>query len=103
MNCWLQHKDFDKFVTDKWANSHFEGSSSYVLKEKLKSLKTVLKEWNKGERDAFEEGHALKHRELFEIFRKLSRMQDSFIFQRSRLRWLQQGDSNSIFSTLGVK
>lgn len=120
LNCWFLHKEFNKFVTDKWETIRVDGCHSYVLKEKLKLLKCALKDWNKnsfrnihdkitaavaeikilddkGELGSFLEGDVLKMRELFEEFWKLSRMNDSLQFQKSRLRWLQLGDSSSSF------
>lgn len=43
---WLQHPDFLSLVADNW-NSGMEGNSQFVLAQKLKSLKQILKVWNK--------------------------------------------------------
>lgn len=90
---------------------NFTGFDSFVLKEKLKELKQVLKGWNKssfgnievniqnaiseikvlddkGESCSFSEGDILLRRVLFEKFWNFSRMRDTFVYQRSRLRWL---------------
>lgn len=46
-NCWLEHKDFVKFVQDNWSSFQVEGRDYYVLKEKLKMLKEKLRRWNR--------------------------------------------------------
>lgn len=103
MNCWLQHNDFDKLVTDSWLYFLIEGSNSFVHKEKLKLLKVKMRKWNKvyfgnlddkisnavtgikllddkGKNGFLEEGDVLKRKELFEDFWRLSMMQDSFMY-----------------------
>lgn len=98
LNCWLDHKDFEKFLSEKWADLEVDGSRCFILKEKLKRLKGELKSWNKEtfgkiedniqkavleiktlddrvERGSFMEGHILNRKQLFESFWKLSRMQ----------------------------
>ncbi|CAL0307918.1 unnamed protein product [Lupinus luteus] len=46
-NCWFSDPTFSKFVNDSWNELRVQGRGSYVLKEKLKLLKGVLKVWNK--------------------------------------------------------
>jgi len=44
---WQKDSRFKDFVRLKWDNFDVQGSGIYVLKEKLKKLKTKLKIWNK--------------------------------------------------------
>lgn len=120
LNCWLDNKEFQKLFKEKWEALNISGWDSFVAKEKLKSLKKEMKEWNKSsfgdidnrikaateeikllddkaESSSFSEGDIMKRRELFESFWRLSRWKDSIAIQKSRVRWLQLGDSNSIF------
>lgn len=52
---------------------------------------------DKAEQGTFSEADVLKRKEFFEEFWKLSRMKESFTYQKSRLHWLKVGDSNSAF------
>lgn len=46
LNCWFQDKRFHKVVKEAWLNQNVAGWGVYVLKEKLKGIKEVLKIWN---------------------------------------------------------
>ncbi|WJX34031.1 hypothetical protein P8452_22182 [Trifolium repens] len=46
-NCWINHPGFFDFVKTTWENLEFHGNKAFVLKEKLKSLKLSLKQWNR--------------------------------------------------------
>lgn len=101
------HKDFQKFMAEKWGTSEVQGWGAFVVKEKLKLLKTEIKEWNvhtfgnmeenisksiegirlvdvKGEGEDLSESDLLSRREHMESFWKYSRMKDAFNFQCSR-------------------
>src|ERR1044072_125652 len=47
LNCWFQDRRFDKFVQESFEGIQIHGRGAYVLKEKLKRLKGLLKGWNK--------------------------------------------------------
>lgn len=47
LDCWFDHPEFSNFVKEKWNSMSISGRACFVLKEKLKSLKADLKEWNK--------------------------------------------------------
>jgi hypothetical protein len=90
----------------------------YILKEKLKGLKTHIKEWNKetyGEVDVklsnlisdiknldirsevsgLSEGDVVLRKNLFAQFWHLKTNKESVLSQRSRIRWLKYGNENS--------
>lgn len=48
-NFWLQNKKFKGVVEEAWRNQIVSGWMSFVLKEKLKGLKSIIKVWNKEE------------------------------------------------------
>ncbi|XP_068500940.1 uncharacterized protein [Phaseolus vulgaris] len=47
LDIWQEHKEFDNFVKDKLGSYLVQGNEIFVLKEKLKMLKSDLKGWNK--------------------------------------------------------
>lgn len=74
---WLKSEDFVDEVKEWWTLHSFQGSSSYVLKHKLKALKADFKSWND---EAFENVGRQKKLHLdelciFEVI-KVNRMQD---------------------------
>lgn len=46
-NCWLEHKEFMRFVKECWNTFKVEGRASHIAKEKLKMLQEKLKWWNR--------------------------------------------------------
>jgi mannosylglycoprotein endo-beta-mannosidase len=42
-NYWLQHKDFKNIVVQAWREHHCEGWMGFILKERLKCIKGVIK------------------------------------------------------------
>lgn len=51
LNCWFHDPRFKAFVEASWSTIHVSGWGAFVLKEKLKALKLMLKTWNKEEFD----------------------------------------------------
>jgi hypothetical protein len=118
-NCWLDHPGFLEFVKGTWENMDIHGNKAFVLKEKLKSLKISLKAWNHdvfglvdlnidntvkklneveellddGDRDP----STLNTKELVKKFWEQIHAKESLLRQKSRLKWIQEGDSNSHF------
>ncbi|KAL6566436.1 hypothetical protein OROGR_002051 [Orobanche gracilis] len=117
-NCWFMDPSFKNFVTKEWEMLDVQGWGIYVLKEKLKRLKEKLKEWNRDhcgmldkkiseqmdivnvvdEKVNFEEltdEDVTRRREASAELWKRAKQKDSLMSQKSRLRWLKDGDSNS--------
>ena len=46
-NMWIKEEGFKDLIREWWQSFEFRGTSSYVLMEKIKPLKSKLKVWNK--------------------------------------------------------
>ncbi|WJX66218.1 hypothetical protein P8452_50797 [Trifolium repens] len=125
-NFWLNNKAFPKLVEEAWNSFQVCGSKGFVLKEKLKLLKGTIRQWNKDiygnvdhkiekitedietlelkcENVGLEEAELLARKEKFDILWMLLKSKDSMEFQKSRSRWLREGDANSRFFHACVK
>ncbi|XVE56937.1 hypothetical protein DITRI_Ditri04bG0050900 [Diplodiscus trichospermus] len=117
-NFWANHPEFLGVVGNSW-KEHIEGDPMVVLHKKLKRLKTNLKEFNKKYFAGLPDKVQSKRRELEAIqVENLNRQpsadddiqnekslskelhdhlaaEESFYRQKSRVNWLQEGDSNT--------
>ncbi|WJX57524.1 hypothetical protein P8452_43075 [Trifolium repens] len=105
-------------VEEFWRSLNVEGWMGYVLKEKLKLLKAIIKEWNKveygkmedniknliscirekdirGEQGLLNTSEVEERKKLFGDLWRLLKSKDVLAVQRSRAKWLKEGDTNS--------
>ncbi|KAL6190669.1 hypothetical protein ACLB2K_037063 [Fragaria x ananassa] len=117
---WLEHKDFHAFVKLCWGSSATYGCPLTTLQHKLRVLRKALRSWNwevfgdvnRRVDHALAELEALqlsiansggsevdfaKEMELQANLTDSLRVQESFLQEKSRLRWLTEGDRNSSF------
>jgi len=120
LKCWADLPGYESYVRKKWASYNIEGWGAYVLKEKLKLLKGILKEWHqnhsqnlesmcgllkermsildiKGETTALAEEEVVEIHDLAINLHSLSRIQTSVCWQQTRLKRLKEGDANTKF------
>lgn len=45
-NCWLNHPDFGNLVVEHWSKQVGSGWKAIALKDKLKTLRSVIRSWN---------------------------------------------------------
>jgi len=126
LDIWQEHKEFDKFVKDKWGNYLVQGYEILVLKEKLKMLKSDLKGWNKDvfgytdklkmdilnkiqeldrrdDEDELDEDKIRERRELLSQLQDINMRNESLLQQKSRALWFKKGDSNSKYYHASIK
>ncbi|CAK8578049.1 unnamed protein product [Lathyrus sativus] len=121
-NCWLSHKDFIPFVKKSWCSYHVSGSHCNILIKKFSVLKSDIRNWNRNvfgwldlkiEKNVsnlnslemnidlisssnLAELNKDRLRAQEEMWKNL-RIKESMLAQKSRLKWLQDGDHNSKF------
>ena len=118
MDWWLQEKSFQNLVVHSWSNYHLSGWGGFALKQKLKLIKTHIRQWSlqnggvtsakiqnlKKDLNALEAGVNGSNMSQAEMELKKSLQEqlwaaatayESMMRQKSRVKWIKEGDSNS--------
>ncbi|XP_045791549.1 uncharacterized protein LOC123886261 [Trifolium pratense] len=125
INGWLDHPDFISFVESSWKSFVVHGKKAYVLKEKFKLLKESLRKWNReifgfldlniektvkdindieGLLGGDDMDVELTRREgLNKDFWRQLHLKESLLKQKSRTRWVKEGDSNTRYFHESIK
>ncbi|XP_042485772.1 uncharacterized protein LOC122066016 [Macadamia integrifolia] len=124
-NFWMEDDSFHSVVKQAWSQ-HVGGCPIYILAQKLKVVKGVLKAWAKERFPNLNEEvkkatSGLKRvQDIIEIsgmsdalfneeadaktaLLNASKMQEKLWFEKAKLRWLKEGDRNTKFLHLSVK
>jgi hypothetical protein len=118
LKCWQDVPGYKQFVIEKWTSFQIEGWGGFVLQEKLKLIKSALKDWHsvhtqnipgrihslkgklsvlddKGQDGELTTDEQEEMRGITNDIHSLSRVHTSISWQQSRLHWLKDGDANS--------
>ncbi|KAG7588439.1 Reverse transcriptase domain [Arabidopsis suecica] len=115
----MQHRDFIPRVSEFWKDTIVDGTAMFCFSKKLKLLKRVIKDLNKEHFSDLEirvkEAHSRLTQSqynllanpspiLAELEKKahkdwltLAMAEEKFLFQRSRVKWVDSGDCNSSY------
>jgi hypothetical protein len=86
-NFLLLNKDFKEVVSKAWENQHFEGWMRFVLKDRLKDLKSIIKDWKAGNYGVLEEKKKLVTVEILNLDLKSETMglEEGEVIRRKKL------------------
>lgn len=113
------HPDFDLLIFECWNSLNFAGSKTLMVSKKLKHLKSIIRDFSHQnffgivQRIAESFNHLLdcqrellaspsmvfsiRERAAHDTWFKLAKAEESYLFQQSRVKWIDVCDSNSTY------
>ena len=120
VDCWLKHKGYHSMVKEAWSADHQGGWGAVALKNKLRNLRLSIKQWCKDKGDikairiqnlkqklcdmetlasnrTLSDLEVKTKRALQQELWDISTAYESLLRQKSRAKWIKEGDSNSAY------
>ncbi|XP_074302903.1 uncharacterized protein LOC141637237 [Silene latifolia] len=101
LNMWGQAPGFKDKVGEVWGK-HYDGHKMFSVVKRLKSLKPVLKKLNMECYSDIENKTILELNVIAEL-KALSKARNSFLQQKAKLQWLEEGDQNTAYFHGAIK
>ena len=116
---WLNHKGYQRMVKEAWSKDQQGGWEGIMLKNKLRNLKSTIKQWSKENGDinikkiqnlrqklndmetiasdrTLSDDELKAKKSIQQDLWDVSNAYESLLRQKSRAKWLKEGDSNTV-------
>ncbi|XP_062089326.1 uncharacterized protein LOC133795881 [Humulus lupulus] len=117
LNLWCEHEEFQLRIAEVWAKE-FTGTEMFVVVQKLKAVKSMLKDFNKHiigdvavqyhqslqdlqliqeklHKDPLNEMLVAKEVETRQLLKVAAKNYNSFFAQKEKIGWIKEGDDNT--------
>ena len=70
LDCWMDDKNFEKFMAESWEQQRVQGRGAFILKQKLKVMKACLRGWNHNHFGDIHQNIAIIERDMNDLEKK---------------------------------